>query len=245
MSHTLSSGFTISVKPLPPYYMDIIEDAIPLLDYPLRTVRLMAGDVDHWPYKPPSDLPDESDTEEYELYMRWCAADIGNEDRQRKRKRAKRDLLLSLCVTIDDGPSSVDDQDWVHRVEGAFEDFKVPTHVGQRRLVFLKSQVILEISEFEMIAGLATYAEISMQGVSSAMEGFGLRWDGKPLLEAIVGAKGKLEHNMRLWEAKTAAASDIPFDENWYKLPIITREQMVAVYMSDALIESLAMDDAS
>lgn len=245
MSHTLSSGFTISVKSLPPYYMDIVQDAIPLLDYPMRTVRLMAGDVDHWPYKPPDDPPNESDTEEFELYRRWHAADEGNRDRQEKRKRAKRDLLLSLCVTVEDGPFSVDDQDWVHRVEGAFEDFKVPKHVGRRELLFLKSQVILEISEFEMIMGLATYSEISMQGVTSAMEGYGLRWDGKPLLEAIVGAKGKLEHNMRLWEAKAAAASDIPFDENWYKLPIITREQIVAAYMSDTLIESLAVNDVS
>lgn len=55
---------------------------------------------------------------------------------------------------------------------------------------------------------------------------------------------GHLEYDMRLWEAETAAANNIPFDESWYNLSILAREQMVGVRMARQLIEALDQQEA-
>jgi hypothetical protein len=65
-------------------------------------------------------------------------------------------------------------------------------------------------------------------------------WEKESIFQAITRLpSSSLEHNLRLWEAETAIASNIPFDENWYTIPQITREQMIAAHLSKGWINTL------
>jgi hypothetical protein len=66
----------------------------------------------------------------------------------------------------------VEDVEWAQKAEAAFEDWTVPTHPGRRHLVFLKTQVITDADDMEMVVGLSTAAEVTMQGILSALRGF-------------------------------------------------------------------------
>lgn len=173
MVDNLSSGYTINVKPLPPYYKDLVDDRFPLLEYPQRKIVLKSGDVINWPYSPSDDepMPDEDDPD-YGLYMSWKSVDIENLAIMAKRKRAKMDFLLANCVEIVSGPESIEDEQWTYRVEAAFDGYEVPEHPGKRLVVFIKTQVILESHEMEMVLNLCTSPEATMQGIMNALRGF-------------------------------------------------------------------------
>ena len=55
---------------------------------------------------------------------------------------------------------------------------------------------------------------------------------------------GDVNHSTRLLEASTAEAYGIPFDETWYNLPVIAREQMIASRLANKWIEMLNMEKA-
>ena len=167
----LSSGFHIQVKPLPPYYIDLIEDVLPLPEFPTRKLVLAAGDVAEWPYEPKEEVADPSH-EDYSLYMKWKSVEREREAILKKRDKARKDFLISNCVTIVDGPVEFNDDLWVNKVEAAFEDYEVPTHHGKRLLVFLKTQVISTPEELELILGFALQQEATMQGIVHALQGF-------------------------------------------------------------------------
>jgi hypothetical protein len=160
----LKSGFTVRITPLPPYYKDLIDDTIPLPDYPTRTITLAAGDEIDWPYEPKE--------EHFELYVRWKAVDIEREELAKLRNRARSDFLLSNCVSVVDGPYDVDDIEWAQKVEAAFEDWRVPTHPGRRYLIFLRTQVLTDTEDLELVIRLSTAAEVTYQGVLHALRTF-------------------------------------------------------------------------
>ena len=168
----LSSGFTISVQPLPPYYTDFINDELPLQKYPKRKLTLAGGDVLEIDYKPPEEPVDAANTEEYELYVLWHSVDASNKEIAAKRDRAKRDFLLASCVTIDDGPISVEDDSWLQNLETAFDKFAISKHAGKRRVLFLKACVIRTLTEYEAIIKSALYPEVTMQGITNALHSF-------------------------------------------------------------------------
>jgi hypothetical protein len=167
----LKSGFTVCIRPLPPYYKDLIDDTIPLPEYPIRTITLAAGDEIDWPYEPDEEHFD-PEHEDYELYVRWKSVDVERSKLNEIRNRARMDFLLSSCVDVVDGPYDVEDVEWAQKAEAAFEDWTVPTHPGRRHLVFLKTQVITDADDMEMVVGLSTAAEVTMQGILSALRGF-------------------------------------------------------------------------
>jgi hypothetical protein len=167
----MKSGFTVRVKSLPPYYKDLIDDTIPLPEYPTRTITLAAGDEVEWPYEPKEEHF-EPDHEDYELYVRWKAVDEDIEKLTKLRKTSRRNFLLSNCVDVVDGPYDLDDVEWVQRVEATFEDWSVPTHPGRKYLIFLMTQVITNAEDMEMVIQLSTAAEVSMQGVLNALRSF-------------------------------------------------------------------------
>lgn len=167
----LSSGFRIFVKPLPPYYIDLLDDQLPLPQYPKRAIKLAAGDVVYWDYKPPSEEPSPSD-EDFELYARWREVDELRRDIIKDRELVKRKFLLSNCVSILDGPFKLESKDWVARVEAAFPNFVIPEHPGKRRLIFIQTQIITTIDEMEAVLASAIATEVTMQGITNALRGF-------------------------------------------------------------------------
>ena len=169
---SLSSGYTVSVQPLPPYYVDFIEDELPYFDYPKRKLQLAAGDVVGIEYTPPEASPNVDNVEEFELYARWQSAKQANIKIDKLRERVRRDFLLSTCVMIIDGPLDVNSDVWVLQVEASFKDYKVPVHFGKRILAFLKSQVIRSDKDYKDIINSAMFPEVSMQGVEDSLRGF-------------------------------------------------------------------------
>lgn len=178
IERTLSSGFKIAITPLPPYYADIIEDLYPLLDYPAREIKLMAGDIFREPYEPGEIAPDPLEDEEgYGLWLRWHEVDEYNEITKKKRVRAKRDLLFSLCVNILDGPVDIKDKEWLERLEAPFVEDKIQNdvvlaHAGQKRLLFLKYVVITDKEAHDLVINDAMFPEVSLEGIGHALSGF-------------------------------------------------------------------------
>ena len=166
------TGFTIEVVPLPPYYMDVVEESIPLLDHPKREVQLLGGATDYFPYDPPDEVPSKDDREEYEMYMRWAGITLENANRSVQRDRVRRDFALSNCVRIKDGPYTCEDDEWLMRVSAAFEDFHYPTNEGARRLLFIKTQIITTSEENEWILNHCMFPEVTMQGVENSLRRF-------------------------------------------------------------------------
>ena len=56
--------------------------------------------------------------------------------------------------------------------------------------------------------------------------------------------KSKLNHDVRLLEAETAIKIGIPFNEEWYDIPIIAREHMVATILARNWINSISSYDS-
>ncbi len=132
---------------------------------------LAAGDVADWPYEPTKEAEDPGH-EDHQLYLKWKSIERERELTNIKRDRARKDFLLSTCVDVLDGPIEFESEDWMDKVEAAFEDYVVPEHYGKRLLVFLKTQVITTPEEFEMILGYSLSQEVSMQGIIRALQGF-------------------------------------------------------------------------
>jgi hypothetical protein len=170
----LSSGFTVKVQPLAPYYADFIEDNLPLAEYPMRKITLAGGDILDFEYVPPDSQPAVDDTVEYELYMEWHSVKVMNDDILKARERAKRDFLLASCVKIIYNPPGVtlESNDWVEMLEAAFDNYVVPVHPGKRTLAFLKAYVIRTTEDYTQIIQAALFPEVTMQGITNALRGF-------------------------------------------------------------------------
>jgi hypothetical protein len=191
--YTTKTGFKLAIVPLPPYYLDVIGDIYPLLELPRWEIPLMAGDIMTKEYEVPETPPDEF-AEDYELYLRTMDVKYRNEQVEKQRFRAKKDMLLSMCVHIIDGPESIDDQKWKDDVEAPFMEtgkaLKVPTHSGAQKLLFLKMIVIRDLEDSRNIQQLATFQEVSIQGIGSALDSFP---DNVGRLEALADLINKQE----------------------------------------------------
>lgn len=171
---TFASGFTISVTPLPPYYMDVIKRMLPEREYPERKFKNAFGDEFTISYTLPKEEPTVSDRYEYDLYWEWKSVEHHNKGVEAKRKAARENFLLSMCVDVVDGPFTINSEEWVQRLEAPFagENFKMPTHPGVKLLLFLKAVVITRPEEKEWILNKAVYQEVTMQDIGDALHGF-------------------------------------------------------------------------
>lgn len=176
---TLSSGFTILVKPLPPYYLDFVDEQLPLQKYPNRKLKLASGETIEIEYLLPDSVPDATNVEDYELYIAYKVTEAKNLELNKQRERMRSDFLLSTCVYIKSGPIDFNSEDWVTRVEAAHPNYKVPTHPGRRLLAFLKSNVILHTEERSTIVETACFQEVNLQGIIDALCGFQLEMGRK------------------------------------------------------------------
>jgi len=69
--------------------------------------------------------------------------------------------------------------------------------------------------------------------------GFLITWKDKDILKLIKGGGVDLDHSPRLYEVEMATQMGIPFDDNWYKIPKITREQHIAGHLARISIENV------
>ena len=169
-TYELSSGFTVKVKTLGPYALDPLSDRFRDPGPFTFQVKLLAGDEVTWVYEPPEARPDpDSDREDYELYRNW-------EMYQRRRgevaaafERARRDFVMTNCFEIVDGPVSVEDNGWVERNTSTMP---APESYSERLLLFLKTQVITTLMEWELLAQAAIAPEVDMEGIYRAFRSF-------------------------------------------------------------------------
>jgi hypothetical protein len=166
----LSSGFVVHVKALPPYYKDFIEDAIPYVPVPKRTLHLLTGDDVSVEYIVPETFPEEP--EEQELYLLYKTALSRNEEIDIVRARARMNFLLVNCVEVVSGSITIDDPAWISKLEMSLPSYKVPTDAGLRYIAFIKSQVITSQPEMEAILNASLYTEVDMQGIVAALHHF-------------------------------------------------------------------------
>lgn len=170
----LSSGYTIFITPLAPYYMDIVGDALPMPELPQREIELLGGDKILWEYIPPDEMPDKDDEYEFNLYMKWQSINDIRKKIAEDRIRAKRDYLYSTCVEIVEGPEDFSEDGWIDKLEAAFVEkgYQVPEHEGLLRLLFLKSFVIRTQEEADLILQYSMFPEVTMQGILNALNKF-------------------------------------------------------------------------
>jgi len=76
-------------------------------------------------------------------------------------------------------------------------------------------------------------------------KGFNITWDNNDLLEIIRGfPSGKLDHNTRLIEAETAYELGIRFDEEWYNIPVVSREYMIATRLAKRWLDIMNTEES-
>jgi len=169
---TLSSGFKVAVTPLPPYYIDWVDDAFPLPKMPMRKMKLLSGDEVEYDYIPPTTPPDETNQEEFGLYLQYREYLRNLEINSKGRERARRDFLISNCVKIVSGPVDIDKDEWEELVEAPFDNYVVPKHPGKRLLAFMKAVVIHSVPDYQAVIQIALYQEVQMKSILDALSSF-------------------------------------------------------------------------
>ena len=168
----LSSGYTVRIKPLPPYYAELIENQLQMPDYPVRHLELASGDIVDVPYNGADKVVKIGD-EDYELQMKWNAVEKQRYEIKMRRNVARVNYLLAVCVDVIAADVSCKyDSDWVTSLEAAFDNFKVPKHAGKRKLLYLKHVVITTVEEMTDVINLCVSREVSTQGIENALHGF-------------------------------------------------------------------------
>lgn len=73
---------------------------------------------------------------------------------------------------------------------------------------------------------------------------FKIQWKHEDIADVVSRRSGgSLVHDLRLWEAESAIEMKMVLEE-WYKLPLIEREHIVAVRISSLWIDSLLSEEA-
>lgn len=187
----LTSGFKIEVTPLPPYYLDFIDDICPVPELPKRKLILLTGDEFYHEYTKPEVPPSMDDKEEYELYLRYVETERKIDKINKERLRHKRDFLLSNCVKIVDGPINIESEEWVSKIEASLPSYKVPSKGAGRVLAFLKAVVITTSEEAEYILNISAFTEVGMQSIVRALRGFQFQVAGQGIGSSDRGEEGK------------------------------------------------------
>jgi hypothetical protein len=185
---TLVSGFSIIAKPLPPYYNDFIEDALPLIPLPKRTLHLKAGDSIDVEYLEPAEFP--SDTDEQELYLRYKTAVSDNITIESQRKRAKMNYLINTCIEIVSGPIEESDMAWKNKIQQSLPNYVLPTDPGLLHVAFVKSQVITTQLELDSVLSACFYPEVNIQGIVNALSHFQDKISGSRAIGVDTAASG-------------------------------------------------------
>ncbi len=177
-TYRLSSGYTIRVRTLGPYALDPIRDQHrDPGPYTYKVKTAAEGEVD-FIYEPPKDGPPEPGGDEYDLYMAWQAHERRRLVIGQNFERAAREFMMLNCIDIVDGPVSVDDEDWLRRLEGRVDP---PVTWADRLLLFMQTRVFaVPVEEWFGLKEMLVAPEVDMESIFNALRRFrtDLGWDG-------------------------------------------------------------------
>jgi len=173
----LPSGFDITVTRLPPFMSDclkkgeLLEDPGPFKIIVLLMAKLRPPGVEQEiEYVPPSEEPDKDEfPEEYMYYHQFIAHEKKRRTIQVVNSNTRMDNTLLTCVTVNDGPVSLDDDDWLKRLEGRIIE---PVTYSDRLLLFYKLKVLTSLTTIEVVRDLTIVEEVTMEGLLKAFDSF-------------------------------------------------------------------------
>ena len=177
------SEFTLKIKRLPPFiYESIEEEDIKDLGPFKITVKLLQINMPEAHleqeiiYEPPTDENDqivEPDRETNEAgwvyYKEWEAHEQERAERIVLRGRRRWDFTMLNCIEIVDGPIEMEDDGWL---EPLLSMISLPESFGDRKLLFLKTQVIYPTEAREVIGFFVRVQEVTMEGLKKAFDSF-------------------------------------------------------------------------
>lgn len=188
------SGFRLKIKRMGPYMFDAIDR--PDLKDPgpfMITVTLLEkikppGVEQTIIYEPPRDDDDnvyEPDREKFEkawmYYKQWQLHQHKRRELQAERGKIRYDFALRNCVEILplSGSMEISDDSWVEPIIDMIEEFQ---SVGDRYVIFLKTQVMSTPKTTDVVSFLFTVEEVTLEGLKQAFDSF---WRGMEWREAV------------------------------------------------------------
>jgi len=179
----IPSGFTLKLKRLPPFIAETadnkeIEDPGPFrITVKLLQINMPEAHLEQEIlYEPPTDdegnyvIPDrEKDPSGWVYYKEWEAHESKRVDLVRIRGRRRWDFIMLNSIEIVDGPFSLEDQEWLEPLLYMAEE---PKSIGERKLLFLKTQVILPSEAKDVIGFFVRTQEVTMEGLKKAFDSF-------------------------------------------------------------------------
>lgn len=177
------SEFTLKIKRLPPFiYESIEEEDIKDLGPFKITVKLLQINMPEAHleqeiiYEPPTDdngmiVEPDRETQEagWVYYKEWEAHEQKRAERIVLRGRRRWDFTMLDCIEILDGPIKMEDEDWL---EPLLSMISRPESFGERKLLFLKTQVIYPTETREVIGFFVRVQEVTMEGLKKAFDSF-------------------------------------------------------------------------
>lgn len=185
---TIPSGFTLDIRRLGPYVFDVLYDQEDMRDPgPFKIiVRLMEklrppGIEQEILYTPPEAMPDQDEhPQAWAYYQQWLLYERKRMETRVRLTRARVELILLSAVAVVDGPANMDDDDWLTPMLPLVGQ---PETVGNRILLFYKTQVIRSNITAAIIRELTTTMEVNLKGIKSALDYF----RGKLETASVVG----------------------------------------------------------
>jgi len=169
--YSLSSGFVVEVGTLGPHALWPIEQKYKDPGPWTYQVETKIEGIVEFIYDPPNESPDkEKDPEGWELYQCWRSHEAKRQAIREQYVQARTLFMLLNCVTVIDGPCTVDDTEWYKRIEHMVSEPK--THSERRLLFFLTQVFAISSNEFQLITQRAVAPEVTIEGVLEALEGF-------------------------------------------------------------------------
>jgi len=175
--------YTLKITRLPPFLTQFAETEETKDPGPMKiTVLLLAkirppGIEQEILYEPPVDengvpkAPDkESHQQAWEYFQQWRTHEQDRVDRRALLAYRRWDILFANCVTVLDGPKKIEDDEWlVHLLP--FIDSE-PSNITERKLLFLKTQVIAPDIVRSVIERLTLTEEVTIEGIKKAFDSF-------------------------------------------------------------------------
>ena len=167
----LISGYLVRVHGIGPFAFDHISLKYPELPKVVRVIQLATGENADWEYNPPDLPPDRSDTEEFDLYIRYHQRITQNNENAAKAGRARVEFFKLNSIEILHAPHPswllwiVGKLKKVYRLLGRCAD-EVPFQ--RRYLTFLDTEVIRSSGDWDWIQTSGLVPEVTVDGVLDA-----------------------------------------------------------------------------
>ena len=186
----LPSEFTVKISRMPPFLFDMLqtEDLKDPGQFKIK-VRLLANlkpdekIEQEILWHPPRDDDDkiivpewDEESKAWAYYKQWELHERRRAEVFQELAQRKWNFILLKCVEVMDGPYDIADNDWL---EPMLYVVKEPESFGERKILFLKSQVIAPQQAMHVISFFVNVQEVTMEGLKKAFDSFRrtLRWE--------------------------------------------------------------------